>query len=180
MRNFRTISVFAATALVAAVGCSTGEDSAVTQGATTDADKVTVVDAWVRAADDGMVPAFAELTNEGGDDVQITGVSSTVSPVAEIHEVVTLGGQPVMQEKPDGITIAAGHTHVLEPGSDHFMLMGLSDPITPGSQVVIILEFDDGSTQDVSFSGRNFAGGNENYAPMDHSTTEDHSDHETQ
>ena len=37
-------------------------------------------------------------------------------------------GAMQMQPKADGFTVPAGGTHVLQPGGDHVMLMGLDGP----------------------------------------------------
>ena len=56
---------------------------------------------------------------------------------------------------------------MLEPGGNHIMLMGLSEPITTGQEITLTLEFEDGRTQDVTVSARSFEGGDEEYVPAD-------------
>ena len=45
------------------------------------------------------------------------------------------------------------------------MLLGILEPITPGSDVTFTLEFEDGSTKDFTAQVRDFAGAQEEYEP---------------
>jgi copper(I)-binding protein len=86
--------------------------------------------------------------------------------MVEIHEVVMGdGGDMVMQPKASGLVVAAGSSATLEPGGDHIMLMGVHDPLQPGDDVSLTLEFSDGSTLDVTATAKEFSGGNEEYTP---------------
>lgn len=138
---------------------------------TTSADSLVVTDAWVKAADSGMTGAFAELENTSSSDIHIVGASSPNSSVTELHEMAGSGGTTmVMQEMADGLTIPAESTHSLEPGGDHLMLMDVTEPIRPGSEVTFVLEFADGTTQEFTAQVRDFAGAQEEYVPSDGAT----------
>jgi copper(I)-binding protein len=52
--------------------------------------------------------------------------------------------QGVMRMLPlaDGITIPAGGTHVLKPGGEHVMFMGLVKPLEQGATVPVTFHFD--------------------------------------
>ncbi|MGE2733709.1 copper chaperone PCu(A)C [Mycolicibacterium vaccae] len=130
------------------------------------AEHVTVQEQWANAADTGMAAVFGSIANTGGSDARIVAGSSPQAGHVEIHEVVTneLGGK-TMREKDGGLVVSAGETRELLPGGDHLMLMDLTQPLLPGADVTVTLEFDDGSTLPVTAQVRDFAGGGEEYRP---------------
>ena len=69
----------------------------------------------------------------------------------------------VMREKDGGFVIPAGGKLALEPGANHIMLMGLSGPLTAGSDVTFTLTFSDDSTYEVTAPVKDYSGANENY-----------------
>lgn len=158
----RALTAIATTTLAAATlaGCSSAED---------DANVIDIVDPWVKTADEGMTAAFGELTNNTDETAVLVSVSTDASPMIELHETVESDGVATMQEKDGGFTIEPGDTLTLEPGGDHIMLMGLSEPIAPGDEVDFTLEFADGTTVDFTAVAKEFAGANEEYTgDMDH------------
>ena len=150
------VTAVSATALLG-VGCSASPTS-------TQAESITVHDAWVKAVDTDMTSAFARLSNDGDADAKLLSATSPVSGVVEIHEVVA--GQ--MQTKDDGLLIPAGAEVELHPGADHLMLMDLREPLTPGSDVEILATFEDGSQLPITAQVRDFAGAEEDYASDPH------------
>lgn len=152
-------------------GGTTGTDTAATSTAAAGSDPgaeessgaVAFEDAWAKATDTEMSGVFGTLRNTGTEDVHLVGVSAEIDGSHELHETVPGGGGMMMQEKEDGFVIPAGDELTFEPGGNHIMLMGLTDPITTGQQIELTLEFADGSTQDVAISARDFVGGEENY-----------------
>lgn len=114
--------------------------------------------AWVKATDMDMSAAFMVISNSSDEDAEIVGVSTDLTDVAELHETVDEKMRAV-----ESFTIPAGGHLTLEPGGDHLMLMDLSEPIEPGQDVTFTLEFDDGSTFDVTATAKEFAGGAEDY-----------------
>jgi copper(I)-binding protein len=78
-----------------------------------------------------------------------------------------IDGEMKMQEKQDGFVVPAGGEHVLEPGADHVMVMNMTDPVLPGDEVEITLEFDDGTTYTYAAQGREAEVGDEEYVPSD-------------
>ena len=159
MRIFRRSAVLIASAAVGALvlaGCSSDGD---TDSATTAADSIVVTDQWAKAADSGMTAVFGTLENTSGEDIQITSGSTPASNSVELHEVA----DGVMQEKDGGFVIPAGGSHTLAPGADHIMLMGLTGPVEPGSDVEVTLTFSDGSTSTFEAQAREFSGNQEDY-----------------
>ncbi len=161
-----------ATLLLALAGCASPGAAAptATESAAPEAASVSVEDAWVKSAEEGMSAAFGTLENSGDTDVVVVGATTTASPMIELHETVeNASGEMIMQAKDGGFVIPAGdHLH-LEPGGNHIMLMGLSQPIAAGDEITFTLEFEDGSTLEFTAPGKDYEGANENYeGGMDH------------
>jgi periplasmic copper chaperone A len=92
--------------------------------------------------------------------------SSPAAGRVEVHEVAADGtGGKSMRPKAGGVSIPAGGTHDLVPGGDHLMLMDLVEPLRPGADVTLTVEFEDGSTLPVTAQVRDFAGAGEEYHP---------------
>lgn len=172
-RRAGRLAVLAAATTLALAGCAPAaaapETPAASSAATASAEDVSVVDAWVKAADEGMSAAFGEIRNAGTADATLASVTTPASSMVELHETTAdASGQMVMREKEGGFTIPAGGTHLLEPGGDHIMLMELSAPLRPGEEVELELTFDDGSSLTVSAPVKDYAGANENYEGGEH------------
>src|SRR5699024_6870261 len=108
---------------------NTAEPAATSQpndGGESEAAVVVFQNGWAKATDTDMSGAFGTLRNTGDVDVRITGVSSPISEVVEMHEMVPGGSGMQMQEKEGGFVIPAGGELFLEPGKEHFMFMDLT------------------------------------------------------
>nr|HPM53032.1 copper chaperone PCu(A)C [Rhodoglobus sp.] len=124
-RSISRLAVVAAAALLLA-GCAAPAPQA---QVAVESDSVSIADAWVKSADEGMSAAFGVLSNAGDADVTIVSASTEASPMVELHETVANdAGEMVMQPKEGGFVIPAGGTLTLEPGANHIMLMGLAKP----------------------------------------------------
>lgn len=173
----RALALSAAVVLGGALvaGCGSSASSAATSsaasspasaGATSSSSAgFTVVDPWVKAQPQNMTGFFGVLTNNTDKDVTIVGGSSDVAGMVETHEMAMVDGQMQMRRREAGFTVPAHGTHVLKPGSDHIMLMGLKSPVTAGQKVTLTLKTADGQEITVSGVGKTIAGGNESYAP---------------
>ncbi len=126
---------------------------------------LTLADGWVKAAPSGMTALFGTLRNTTDADITVTGGSSPVAGMVELHEVVTVDGEAKMQPKAGGFVIPAGGSHQLAPGADHVMLMNLPAPIVPGDQVEVTLTLAGAESVTVSGIAKEFAAGNESYEP---------------
>ncbi|WP_405495614.1 copper chaperone PCu(A)C [Nocardia sp. NBC_00511] len=145
------------------VACSSSNTSSTPARA---ASQVSMSDQWIKAADSGMSAAFGTLENKGDQPVNLVAAASPASATVEIHEVVPDGaGEKQMRPKAGGITIPAHGRATLQPGGEHLMFMGLEAPLRTGAETPITLTFSDGSTTTVTAQVRDFAGGQENYAP---------------
>lgn len=179
-----TVALAAAGVAVAALLTGCGDSSSASDAADAAAspaasvDEVSVHDVWVRSTQDtedpSMSAAFMVIDNATDADVTLTGASTPVAGMTQLHEMAPSGdadGAMVMQQV-DGITITAGRGKVLEPGGLHVMLMNVEDPLAPGDEVELTLEFSDGSTQTLTAPVKEFTEEEDHY----HSpgTDEDH------
>jgi periplasmic copper chaperone A len=101
-----------------------------------------VEDAWARPGAEGdNSAAYMEITNEGDDDIVLTGASSDVARTVEIHESSMDDGMMHMEEIPE-MVIEPGDTATLEPGGFHVMMMSLERDLEPEDTFDLTLHFD--------------------------------------
>ncbi len=159
----RTNARLGALALVAALaltGCATTPST----DTATEADGVTITDAWVKSAETGMSAAFGDLANTGTEDVTVVSATTEASSMIELHETVENdSGEMVMREKDGGFIIPAGGSFMLEPGGNHIMLMDLTAPLVAGDDVTFTLTFADDSTLEFTAPVKDYSGANETY-----------------
>jgi len=177
--KFRLIAVLAAGALALA-GCSaTASTEGDSDDTTSTATTLTTTDTWVKAIDSGMTAAFGMVENPTDRDITIVSATTSVSDMTELHETLENdSGDTVMQQIDGGFTIPAGGMLMLEPGGNHIMIMGVSDPILAGDDVTVSLTLDDGTTVEFTAPAKDYAGANENYEDdmdmdMDHTETDE-------
>lgn len=127
---------------------------------------VHLMDGWAKAGKaDGMTGFFGTISNPGDTDLTITGVTSDVAGVVELHEVTEAG---VMQKIQGDVVVPAGGSYELAPGANHIMLMELNQELLAGDEVVVTASFDDGSTVDFTALVKDYSGANEDYADIAH------------
>ncbi|WP_346958691.1 copper chaperone PCu(A)C [uncultured Arthrobacter sp.] len=161
------LSVLAAASL-ALTGCapsaSTSAPSAPVTATPASAAGLTVSQPWVKAAASGMTGGFGVIKNTTGADVTVTGASTPAARKVELHETVAgASGGMQMRPKEGGFVIPAGGELRLEPGANHIMLMGLTAPVTAGSEVTFTLALAGGGTLTFTALAKDFSGANENY-----------------
>jgi len=161
--------VTAAAAVLVLAGCASpaapGTDSDV---AATAGESITITDAWVKSADEGMSATFGLLENSSDQDVTIVSATSPASSELELHETVDNGsGTMVMQQKEGGFVIPAGGSFTLEPGGNHIMLMDLTAPLAAGEEATFTVTFSDGSTFEFTAPVKDYTGANEEYVDGD-------------
>lgn len=163
-----------AVSLLALTGCAGTSAPAESESAPA-GDSVTIEDAWVKSAEEGMSAAFGTLTNTGADDVTVVSAETAASSMVELHETVeNEAGEMVMREIEGGFVIPAGGTLVLEPGASHIMLMDLASPLQAGAEVTVTLTFSDDSTYEFTAPVKDYSGANENYEDGDEHEGMDH------
>ncbi|CEA09011.1 hypothetical protein BN1051_02374 [Arthrobacter saudimassiliensis] len=162
-RTARAAALLTAAGL-ALTACNYEEERGEAAPPTAEVAQLSVEEAWIKAAEDGMTGAFGTLVNDGDRDLVVTGASSDAADEVELHEMAAdEHGAMVMREVDGGFTVPAGGEYTLEPGGNHLMLMGLTGPVQPGDTVTIELKLEDGSLVDFEAPAKDFAGANENY-----------------
>lgn len=113
--------------------------------------RVSVDDPWGRPSPTSAENGAFYLTLRGGssDDV-LTGASSDRCTMTELHETMMHDDMMSMEPVQTGIAIPAKGTVKLEPGGHHVMCMGVTDPLTLGESVDVVLTFSSGTTMTVS------------------------------
>ncbi len=128
---------------------------------------VMVSDQWAKAIPDlaaaKMTGVFATLKNTTDQPITIVSAKNSVSAHTELHETVTVDGQPRMQPVKDGFTIEPGQTRELKPGGDHVMVMQMTKPLAVGDELTITLTTKDNQTIEFTAVARAFTGANETY-----------------
>jgi copper(I)-binding protein len=117
-------------ALIAA-GCAMPADK-------TQAQPVTVKDAWVRAPAPGQKVAGAYMEIVSRTHMVLTAVASPAAASVELHSTSMEDG--VMRMRPVArIELPVGKPVMLAPGGLHAMLVDLKQPLKPGDKVPLTL-----------------------------------------
>lgn len=113
-------------------------------------EKAMIQNAWVREAPPNMMMHVAYLTvmNPGAKEVHLVGVESTQYVKAELHLSRVANGVATMVRQGQ-LTIPAGGSLALKPGSFHIMLMKPMDPVKAGDEIDLTLRFADGAAMSV-------------------------------
>lgn len=120
-----------------------GHAPAMSSQASTSAAAVDVAQPWARATVPGQsaTGVFARLTAR--EATRLTGGSSPLAAVVEIHEMKMDGNVMRMRALESGLALPAGRAVDLKPGGYHVMLMGLKQALPQGSTVPLTLTFTD-------------------------------------
>ncbi|MBT9455609.1 MAG: copper chaperone PCu(A)C [Burkholderiaceae bacterium] len=104
--------------------------------------QVSVKDPWVRAtvAQQKATGAFMQLT--AAKDTRLVSVSTTLTPMAEVHEMAMDNNVMKMRQIP-ALDLPAGKAVELKPGGYHLMLMDLKQQVKAGDMVPLTLVFED-------------------------------------
>jgi len=86
--------------------------------------QISVTDAWVRATMPGQPVGGAYMQIRSDADARLIGVSSSVVPRVEVHEM-TMDGDMMRMREVKAVELPKGKTVSLEPGGFHIMLMNL-------------------------------------------------------
>lgn len=173
-KNLPRVAALLAVSMLALSGCAAESAPAEIRSAPA-GEVVTIEDAWVKSADEGMSAAFGTLENSGDTDVTVVSVTSEASSMLELHETVeNEAGEMVMREIEGGFIIPAGGDFELEPGANHIMLMDLASPLQAGDEATFTLTFSDDSTYEFTAPVKDYSGANENYEESDEHEGMDH------
>lgn len=119
--------------------------AALTLAAVAQAGDVSVEEGYVRAMPPGqpVSAAFMTLSNAGKQVRTVVAFSTPVAARAELHRSVREGDQVRMEELAQ-LTIAPGEQVKLAPGGLHLMLIGMQRSPSPGDEVSVTVQFQDG------------------------------------
>ena len=90
------------------------------------------------------VPVSLLIENDGDEDDRLLGGSTPVAESVGLRRAVLLHGQPAAVPIPEGITIPAESTLILEPGKSHLVLSGLRTALVQGETFPLTLRFEHG------------------------------------
>jgi copper(I)-binding protein len=100
-----------------------------------------IFDGWARTTTNDVSAAYFVVKNSGLEDTLVA-ATADITPMTQLHEVVTDGATSKMQEKAGGFTVPAKGEVTLKPGGYHVMLMNLTEPLAEGDTVKLELEFE--------------------------------------
>jgi copper(I)-binding protein len=114
---------------------------------------IQITQPWARATPKGASAgaAYMTVTNSGTTAQHLNCVSSDVATECQIHEMSMDGGVMKMRPLQGGLEVKPGETVTLKPGSFHLMLVGLKQPLLPGTSIEATFKVDAGSTVQVAF-----------------------------
>src|SRR5689334_6601225 len=92
---------------------------------------VTVTDAWIRASVQGQATSGAYMTLAAREPLVLTGASTPVAAVAEVHQMRMDGDVMRMGPVEGGLKLVPGTPVELKPGGFHIMLMSLKTQLKP-------------------------------------------------
>lgn len=120
---------------------------------------------WARALPEvtKIGAVYLVIMNQGNETDRVMGGSTPVAAKTEIHNNIHKDGVMKM-EKQDFVEIPAGNKVEFKPGGLHVMLMGLTAPMTAGTEFPLILEFEKAGTIEVTVKVMDMEG-----EGMDHS-----------
>ena len=108
---------------------------------------ISATDPWVRyTGPDVAAGGFMTLTNGGDQDDALVSATSPDFATIELHETSMADDGMMAMQPVSSITVPAGGTTALEPGSFHLMLFDPTGTIEVGQTVSIQLTFEGGET----------------------------------
>ena len=112
---------------------------------------VEVSDAWARATPGQAEIGAVYLTLESPIPDRLTGLSTPIASIAQLHTTTMQGGIMKMARLA-ALDLPAGQPVKLAPGAMHIMLIGLTDKLHPGQSFPLTLLFDKAGKQEVTVS----------------------------
>lgn len=120
-------------------------------GRTAAAQTVEVRDAWARATPGKAEIGAVYLTLESPVDDRLTGLSTPVAAIAQLH-TITMEGGVMKMNRLSALDLPAGKPVRIEPGGTHIMLIGLTDQLRPGQSFPLTLVFEKAGKHEVTVS----------------------------
>ncbi|MBV9426761.1 MAG: copper chaperone PCu(A)C [Bradyrhizobiaceae bacterium] len=108
---------------------------------------------WARATPKGATlgAGYMKITNTGTEPDRLVGGSVPFAQRVEVHSMTMEQGVMKMREVKDGLEIKPGETVELKPGGYHVMFVGLKEPLKPGEDLTVTLNFAKGGTVEVKY-----------------------------
>lgn len=115
------------------------------------ADDLEIEGAWIRATPPNrdVTAAYLVIKNRSDQPRELLSVETPAAAYTELHAMRQVDDMMEM-EKIEGVVVPAQGEAVLEPGGNHIMLFGVSNPLAEGEEVTLTLHFDDQSTRTVT------------------------------
>jgi periplasmic copper chaperone A len=98
-----------------------------------------------------VLGGYVTIVNTGSVEDRLVGGSTPIAERLEIHVSSVVDGVARMRPAKDGITILAGATLKLEPGSAHIMLINPKQRPAEGEKFKATLQFEKAGPADVEF-----------------------------
>lgn len=133
--------ILAAAAALTLSACGPQAEAPATDAGTPVAATVTVENAWCRPTPNGAKVAGCYVTLTASTDDVLTGLTTDLADIPQVHEMKHEDGMMKMAHLEDGLPLAAGVKTELKPGSNHIMLMGLKTPLVEGQKAAFTLNF---------------------------------------
>jgi periplasmic copper chaperone A len=111
-----------------------------TSAAAAQGGSVEIKDAWARAMPGGAQSGAAYVTLQSATGDRLTGASTPVAKMAELHSMTMDNGVMKMRQV-EGIDLPAGRPVSLQPNGYHIMLMQLAQPLKEGQTFPLTLTF---------------------------------------
>jgi len=110
-------------------------------------------DAWIKNLPPStpVRAGYMTMHNPGPGALSVVSVRSEAFASVEIHRSFMQDGMMRM-EPVDDLEIEADASIKLEPGGLHLMMMMPKEPTSPGDEIVIFIELDDGSEQSLKMT----------------------------
>ncbi len=115
------------------------------------ADQVTVTDPYIRAVPPVVKTsaAFMQLQSSDASERFMVGAATPIAGAVELHMHTMDDGVMRMRRIPH-IHLPSNKLVELKPGGLHVMLFDLGEPLKVGDKIPMTLEFEDGSTKEIT------------------------------
>lgn len=109
---------------------------------------------WCRATPKGATVAgcYLQIRNTGTVPDRLVGGSFAIARRVEIHEVSMDRGVMKMREVKNGLEIEPGETVELNPGGNHLMFTGLTQPVEQDKPIRGTLVFEKAGTVEIEYA----------------------------
>lgn len=87
---------------------------------------------------------YFTLVNAGDSDDTLIAASTPTATVTELHTMIMEGDVMRMREIEGGVAIPAGGAVTFQPGAEHIMFIGLTEPLVEGTAIPLTLTFASG------------------------------------